>query len=109
MKSVVLRYTTLTVVLVINTYQGSLHLYVIPGCASFVVNIVNKMAKTAPNTEIMIIPDERMLAAHAAREMPNIGNMSVSNSRKVHVGPKFVSVNQTVQNKEMIKGESKYK
>lgn len=75
-------------------------------CESVIRNFVNKMAKPGPGSEIVLMPDERVLAAHAAREMPSIANMNVTNSRKVHVGPKFVSVNQTVQNKEMIKGES---
>ncbi|CAG5039165.1 unnamed protein product [Parnassius apollo] len=35
---------------------------------------------------------------------PNVGNLSVNKSSRVHIGPKFVSVTQNLQNTEVVKG-----
>ncbi|XP_047524607.1 peptidoglycan-recognition protein SB2-like isoform X3 [Pieris napi] len=40
----------------------------------------------------------------AAAATPSISNLNVNNSKKVHIGPKFVSVTQNVQNQEVVKG-----
>ncbi|XP_022116105.1 peptidoglycan-recognition protein SD isoform X4 [Pieris rapae] len=39
----------------------------------------------------------------AAAATPSISNLNVNNSKKVHIGPKFVSVTQNVQNQELVK------
>lgn len=62
------------------------------------------MAKPGLGSEVVIM-DEGVLAGQMAREMPHVTSLSVTKSSRVHVGPKIVHVNQTVQNKEMIKGE----
>ncbi|CAF4750038.1 unnamed protein product [Pieris macdunnoughi] len=38
-----------------------------------------------------------------AAATPSISNLNVNNSKKVHIGPKFVSVTQNVQNQEVVK------
>ncbi|XP_045458551.1 peptidoglycan-recognition protein SC2-like [Melitaea cinxia] len=53
-------------------------------------------------TSNVAILDERAIAA--AMPAPNVANLNVTKSSKVHIGPKFVSVTQNVQNAEMIKG-----
>ncbi|KAL0851886.1 hypothetical protein ABMA28_000178 [Loxostege sticticalis] len=60
------------------------------------------MAKPGLGSEVVIM-DEGVLAPQMAREMPHVTSLSVTKSSRVHVGPKIVHVNQTVQNKEMIK------
>ncbi|KAL0902261.1 hypothetical protein ABMA27_000173 [Loxostege sticticalis] len=60
------------------------------------------MAKPGLGSEVVIM-DEGVLASQMAREMPHVTSLSVTKSSRVHVGPKIVHVNQTVQNKEMIK------
>ncbi|XP_028163397.1 peptidoglycan-recognition protein SC2-like isoform X2 [Ostrinia furnacalis] len=61
------------------------------------------MAKPGLGTEVVLM-DEGAMAAQMGRETPHITSLNVTKSSRVHVGPKFVSVNQTIQNKEMIKG-----
>ncbi|XP_028163396.1 peptidoglycan recognition protein 4-like isoform X1 [Ostrinia furnacalis] len=60
------------------------------------------MAKPGLGTEVVLM-DEGAMAAQMGRETPHITSLNVTKSSRVHVGPKFVSVNQTIQNKEMIK------
>ncbi|RVE49606.1 hypothetical protein evm_005738 [Chilo suppressalis] len=64
--------------------------------------VEDKMAKANTGSEVIIF-DEKAMVARAAQEMPNIASVHVSKSSKVHIGPKIVAVNQTVENKEMIK------
>ncbi|CAK1588559.1 unnamed protein product [Parnassius mnemosyne] len=50
-----------------------------------------------------VVPmDGANLATSAAT--PNVGNLSVTKSSRVHIGPKFVSVTQNLQNTEVVKG-----
>ncbi|CAH2103966.1 unnamed protein product [Euphydryas editha] len=53
-------------------------------------------------TSNVVVLDERAIAA--AMPAPNVANLNVTKSSKVHIGPKFVSVTQNVQNAEMVKG-----
>ncbi|XP_045510318.1 peptidoglycan-recognition protein SC2-like isoform X2 [Colias croceus] len=55
----------------------------------------------------VVLMDDRILAAassSAAASTPQVSNLNVNKSSRVHIGPKFVSVTQNVQNAEMIKG-----
>ncbi|XP_045510317.1 peptidoglycan recognition protein-like isoform X1 [Colias croceus] len=54
----------------------------------------------------VVLMDDRILAAassSAAASTPQVSNLNVNKSSRVHIGPKFVSVTQNVQNAEMIK------
>ncbi|XP_050361039.1 peptidoglycan-recognition protein SC2-like isoform X2 [Nymphalis io] len=54
------------------------------------------------NGSDLVVMDERAIAA--AMPVPNVATLNVTKSSKVHIGPKFVSVTQNVQNAEMVKG-----
>lgn len=56
-------------------------------------------------TSNMATLDERAIAA--AMPASNVANLNVTKSSKVHIGPKFVSVTQNVQNAEMVKGKQR--
>ncbi|XP_046976843.1 peptidoglycan recognition protein-like isoform X3 [Vanessa cardui] len=53
------------------------------------------------NGSDLVVMDERAIAA--AMPVPNVATLNVTKSSKVHIGPKFVSVTQNVQNAEMVK------
>jgi hypothetical protein len=40
-----------------------------------------------------------------ARTAPVVSQMNITKSSRVHIGPKFVSVTQNVENTELVKGE----
>ncbi|CAH4038513.1 unnamed protein product [Pieris brassicae] len=53
----------------------------------------------------LAVNDDRIAPVPStAAATPSISNLNVNNSKKVHIGPKFVSVTQNVQNQELVKG-----
>lgn len=65
----------------------------------------NEMAPGRRSTASeVIVVDERIAA-----EVPTVSQLNVSHKSKVHLGPKFVSVTQNVNNAEMVKSKFTYK
>ncbi|CAD0194037.1 unnamed protein product [Chrysodeixis includens] len=62
------------------------------------------MGRTSGSSEVVVM-DERMLEA-AARTQPALTNINVTKSSRLHIGPKFVSVTQNVDNTEVVKVEN---
>ncbi|XP_026738966.1 peptidoglycan recognition protein 1-like isoform X2 [Trichoplusia ni] len=59
------------------------------------------MGRTSGSSEVVVM-DERVLEA-AARAQPALTNINVTKSSRLHIGPKFVSVTQNVDNTEVVK------
>lgn len=52
----------------------------------------------------VVVLDDRVVEA-ASRAQPGVTNINVTKSSRLHIGPKFVSVTQNVDNTEVVKGE----
>ena len=52
----------------------------------------------------VVVMDERVMEA-ASRAQPGVTKINVTKSSRLHIGPKFVSVTQNVDNSEVVKGE----
>ncbi|CAK1588556.1 unnamed protein product [Parnassius mnemosyne] len=59
------------------------------------------LVRWSTNSEIVAMDGVNLATSTAA---PNVGNLSVTKSSRVHIGPKFVSVTQNLQNTEVVKG-----
>ncbi|CAK1588553.1 unnamed protein product [Parnassius mnemosyne] len=58
------------------------------------------LVRWSTNSEIVAMDGVNLATSTAA---PNVGNLSVTKSSRVHIGPKFVSVTQNLQNTEVVK------
>ncbi|XP_023941142.1 peptidoglycan-recognition protein SC2 isoform X2 [Bicyclus anynana] len=63
----------------------------------------NGVVPAEPARDVALM-DERTVSAIAAVPAPHIDTINVTQSSKVHVGTKVVSITQNVHNKEMLKG-----
>lgn len=61
------------------------------------------MGRTSDGSELVMM-DDRIVEA-AARSQPAVNNLNVTKSSRVHIGPKFVSITQNVDNTEVVKGQ----
>ncbi|KAM3968457.1 peptidoglycan recognition protein 3-like [Aphomia sociella] len=61
-----------------------------------------RTGRSSAGSELVVMDDHPMV--NGPPEMPNIANLSVTRSSRVHFGPKIVNVTQTVHTSEVIKG-----
>ncbi|CAH2034861.1 unnamed protein product, partial [Iphiclides podalirius] len=59
------------------------------------------LGRTSANSEVVLVEGQGLANSTAA---PTVANLNVTKSSRVHIGPKFVSVTQNLQNTEVIKG-----
>ncbi|XP_068621744.1 uncharacterized protein [Battus philenor] len=57
--------------------------------------------RSSANSDVVLV-DGQSLAASTAP--PTVANLSITKSSRVHIGPKFISVTQNLQNTEVVKG-----
>ncbi|XP_035428691.2 uncharacterized protein LOC118261817 isoform X2 [Spodoptera frugiperda] len=55
----------------------------------------------SPGAEVVVL-DDRVIEA-ASRAQPGVTNINVTKSSRLHIGPKFVSVTQNIDNTEVVK------
>lgn len=63
----------------------------------------HEVAMGRSGSEVVVL-DDRIIEA-ANRAQPGVTNINVTKSSRLHIGPKFVSVTQNVDNTEVVKGE----
>lgn len=61
------------------------------------------MGRSSGGSEVVVLDDGIIEAA--SRAQPGVTNINVTKSSRLHIGPKFVSVTQNVDNTEVVKGE----
>ncbi|KAJ8736950.1 hypothetical protein PYW07_000221 [Mythimna separata] len=62
----------------------------------------HEVAMGRSSSEVVVL-DDRVIEA-ANRAQPGVTNINVTRSSRLHIGPKFVSVTQNVDNTEVVKG-----
>ncbi|XP_014366543.2 peptidoglycan-recognition protein LF isoform X1 [Papilio machaon] len=59
------------------------------------------LGRTSTNSDVVLVDGQGLAPASTP---PTIANLNVTKSSRVHIGPKFVSVTQNLQNTEVVKG-----